>query len=162
MRGVSSMAGSKIACGPTRPLSGSMYEALVASIIRAATGSAQSSRHIVPRGSDDVVAGLELKPPEIAEQLAAPAMHEQQLVAVGIAREVVHGAARRARSGCGNARCAAASAADQGLAATASSLVRSKACGRSGPSKDDQPVGGWRWWKNAAGPKNPSLLISRS
>ena len=54
------------------------------------------------------------------------------------------------------------SAAAQGCAAIASSLVRSNAWGRSGPSNDDHPVGGCLWWKKAAGPKKPSLLISRS
>ena len=38
----------------------------------------------------------------------------------------------------------------------------SKARGRSGPSKFTQLVGGRLWWMKAAGPKKPSLEISRS
>src|SRR5262249_6532590 len=54
------------------------------------------------------------------------------------------------------------SAACHGEFCARASLFRSNACGRSGPSKFTQPVGGCLWWKNAAGPKKPSLLISRS
>ena len=50
MRGVSSIAGSKIACRPTRPFSGRVKLSLVASTISDVVGLLGASRHIVPRG----------------------------------------------------------------------------------------------------------------
>ena len=52
--------------------------------------------------------------------------------------------------------------ASQGEGLASFRAARSKARGRRGPWKSVQPVGGRGWWMKAAGPKNPSLDISRS
>ena len=52
--------------------------------------------------------------------------------------------------------------ASHGECPASGSLSRSYACGLSAPEKRTHPVGGCLWWKCAAGPKKPSLPISRS
>ena len=49
-----------------------------------------------------------------------------------------------------------------GLCLPVTSLFMSKARGRMAPSNSTQSVGLCLWWNCAEGPKNPSLLISRS
>ena len=44
-----------------------------------------------PAWQIEIVARREGDPAIIAEQIAAPLVHEQQLVAVGVARQIVHG-----------------------------------------------------------------------
>ena len=95
---------------------------------------------------DQVVALVEREVAVVAEQIARAGVDEQQLVAVAVAREMVHVAIgvpeaqldvgvvqhRRRLPGL-RARCSL-------------SLARSKARGRSGPSQLVQPVGGCLWY----------------
>ena len=90
MAGASRIAGSKMAWRPTMPFSGSRKALLVASMSSAVTGS---GRLDAPHGRarhDDVVAGLEGEMPVVAKEGAGAPVDEQQLVAVGVARQVVH------------------------------------------------------------------------
>ncbi len=109
----------------------------------------------------DVVAGGEAQMPEVAVELPLALVDEQQLIAIGVAHEMAHLPAALCQNRTRTEALASSSGAVQGLGLV-STRAKSNACGRRGPSNDVQPVGGCRWCRWAAGPKNPSLLISRS
>ncbi len=93
---------------------------------------------------DHVVAGLYAQVPEIAVQIALAGMHEQQLIAVGVAGQSIHAGAEAPESDAavGVRREPRARTRDRSRPPRAA--TRSKARGCSGPVNSLHPVGGWR------------------
>ena len=108
------------------------------------SGSAQVDPPHRAARDQDVVAGREGQVPIVAEEVAAALVHEQQLVAVGIARQVIHRASRAPESDAHRCVAEELGARPRARCWRRSELREIERVRAQRPLEVAQPVGGWR------------------